>query len=43
MAEQKTDLTAHQNDQDGPNNPTIKRVTTDQGNKAQRLLRVDQM
>ena len=35
--------TATQNDQDGPASPFVKRVMTDQGNKAQRLLRVDQM
>lgn len=30
-------------DQDGPDNPSVRRVMTDQGNKAQRLLRVDQI
>ena len=30
-------------DQDGPDNPSVRRVTTDQKNKFQRLLRVDQI
>lgn len=30
-------------DQDGPENPTIKRAVTEIGNKEQRLLRVDEM
>lgn len=30
-------------DQDGPDNPSVRRIMTDQGNKAQRLLRVDQI
>jgi hypothetical protein len=34
---------ATQNVPDGTPNPAVRRVMTDQGNKAQRLLRVDQM
>lgn len=34
---------AQRNDQDGPQEPSVRRVMTDQGNKAQRLLRVDQI
>ena len=31
------------NDQDGPQQPSVRRVMTNQDNKAQRLLRVDQI
>ena len=31
------------NDQDGPQQPSVRRVITNQDNKAQRLLRVDQI
>ena len=34
---------AERNDQDGPQDASVRRVMTDQGNKAQRLLRVDQI
>ena len=34
---------AERNDQDDPQEPSVRRVMTDQGNKAQRLLRVDQI
>ena len=34
---------ANGGDQDGPDVPSVKRVTTDQRNKSQRLLRVDQI
>ena len=34
---------SERNDEDGPQEPTLRRVMTDHGNKAQRLLRVDQI
>lgn len=35
--------TVERNDQDDPEQPSVRRVMTKQGNKAQRLLRVDQI
>lgn len=43
MAEQTQQSAMAGSDQVGPKVVSIQRVMTDQGNKAQRLMRVDQM